>query len=483
MEQQSKRVPFWRSLQVKFGLTYIAIIASVLVLLNTYPVLVSQDLVFQSKQQSFQRQAASIASTLSVSSVNSAEETIKTLNVTGFNRIIVTDAYGRVVYDSNTEVSRAEGRYALIREITEALAPGGGGHYAGNDVFTSEYRDGAFRSRAASPVLYQNQIIGAVYAYEYDTEQAALLEGLQGNLLRLSAGIAVVVLCLSGLLSRALTRKIGQLLTAIREVREGAYSHRAEVPGRDEIAQLAQEFNSLTDRLQTTENARRRFVSDASHELKTPLAAIRLLTDSILQTENIDRETAREFVTDIGQEAERLSRITEDLLRLTRLDSNVLERPVVVDALPVLEQVMRMMSLVAQEKGTELTYRAEGTCTMLATRDEIHQIIYNLTDNAVKYTPPGSTVQVSLFREGDQVVLTVEDNGAGIPEEDLPRIFERFYRVDKARSRAAGGTGLGLAIVRDTVEKRGGTVEAANRPGGGAVFTVRWPWREGGGQT
>lgn len=238
-------------------------------------------------------------------------------------------------------------------------------------------------------MLYQNQIIGAVYAYEYDTEQAALLEGLQGNLLRLSAGIAVVVLCLSGLLSRALTRKIGQLLTAIREVREGAYSHRAEVPGRDEIAQLAQEFNSLTDRLQTTENARRRFVSDASHELKTPLAAIRLLTDSILQTENIDRETAREFVTDIGQEAERLSRITEDLLRLTRLDSNVLERPVVVDALPVLEQVMRMMSLVAQEKGTELTYRAEGTCTMLATRDEIHQIIYNLTDNAVKYTPPG----------------------------------------------------------------------------------------------
>ena len=225
------------------------------------------------------------------------------------------------------------------------------------------------------------------------------------------------------------------------------------------------------------------FFQNASHELKTPLAAIRLLTDSILQTENIDRETAREFVTDIGQEAERLSRITEDLLRLTRLDSNVLERPVVVDALPVLEQVMRMMSLVAQEKGTELTYRAEGTCTMLATRDEIHQIIYNLTDNAVKYTPPGSTVQVSLFREGDQVVLTVEDNGAGIPEEDLPRIFERFYRVDKARSRAAGGTGLGLAIVRDTVEKRGGTVEAANRPGGGAVFTVRWPWREGGGQT
>ena len=292
----------------------------------------------------------------------------------------------------------------------------------------------------------------------------------------------MAVLCLSGLLSRVLTRKISQLLTAIARVREGAYSHRAEVKGRDEIAQLAEEFNSLTDRLQTTETARRRFVSDASHELKTPLAAIRLLTDSILQTKNIDPATAREFVADIGAEAERLSRITEDLLRLTRLDSGVLEPPAVVDMLPVLEQVMRMMCLVAQEKGTDLTYRAEGTCTVLASRDEIHQVIYNLTDNAVKYTPPGSAVQVSLLHQGDQVVLRVEDNGPGIPEGDLPRIFERFYRVDKARSRAAGGTGLGLAIVSDTVSKRGGTVEAANRPGGGAVFTVRWPWREGGGE-
>ena len=157
-----------------------------------------------------------------------------------------------------------------------------------------------------------------MYAYEYDTEQAALLEGLQENLLKLSAVIGVVVLALSLVLSMALTKKIGKLLTAIRQVREGAYSHRAEIAGHDEIAQIGEEFNSLTDRLQTTENARRRFVSDASHELKTPLAAIRLLTDSILQTDNIDPATTREFVSDIGREAERLSRITEDLLRLDR---------------------------------------------------------------------------------------------------------------------------------------------------------------------
>ena len=123
------------------------------------------------------------------------------------------------------------------------------------------------------------------------------------------------------LLSRVLTAQITDLLSAIRKVREGAYSHRAAVTGSDEIGQIAAEFNSLTDRLQTTEDARRRFVSDASHELKTPLAGIRLLTDSILQTGDMDADTTREFVGDIGREAERLTRITENLLRLTRLDS------------------------------------------------------------------------------------------------------------------------------------------------------------------
>ena len=154
-------------------------------------------------------------------------------------------------------------------------------------------------------------------------------------------------------------------------------------------------------------------------------------------------------------------------------------QPEIVDVLPVLEQVMRMMDLVAREKGVELTYDAIGGCLVLAAKDEIHQVIYNLTDNAVKYSAVGGSVQVSLRRAGEEVVLAVADNGAGIPEEDLPRVFERFYRVDKARSRAAGGTGLGLSIVRDTVEKRNGTVEVRNRPEGGAVFTIRWPLARG----
>ena len=460
----------WDSLQFKFCLSYILIIAGVLLLLNTYPLRVSQDLVFRSKATTLQSSVSVMVYSLSGLDRLTEENVSQAMAVveeTGLSRILVTDSAGKVLYDTR-ETNDALGEYSFYTEIVQALL--------GNDVFSSSYRDGAFRSRAASPVLYQNQIIGAVYAYEYDTEQAALLEGLQGNLLRLSAGIAVVVLCLSGLLSRALTRKIGQLLTAIREVREGAYSHRAEVPGRDEIAQLAAEFNSLTDRLQRTESARRQFVSDASHELKTPLAGIRLLTDSILQTDDMNAETTREFVADIGEEAQRLTRITEDLLRLTRLDSGAAAEPAPVAVAPVLRRVVRMLAVVAREQETTLSYEADESAVVLATEDDLHQILYNLMENGIKYSGHMGFVHTALTVEGGDVVIRVEDNGVGISDEDMPHIFERFYRVDKARSREVGGTGLGLSIVSDTVRRRGGTVSVAHRPAGqGTLFTVRLP--------
>ncbi|WP_312279287.1 HAMP domain-containing sensor histidine kinase [Oscillibacter sp.] len=463
------------SLQIKFGLSYILLIAAVLVLLNTYPLIVSEDLAFRSKATAMENSVSVMVSALANLESLTEENVSAAMTLVAaadMSRILVTDAAGKVLYDTR-ESDGAVGDYALYTEVVQALS--------GNDAFTSSYRNGAFRSRAAAPVLYQNRIIGAVYAYEYDVGQAALLRGFQSNIRNLSIIVTAMVLVVSFIMSRALTGKISELLSAIRQVRAGAYSHRAAVRGHDEIAQIGDEFNRLTDRLQTTEDVRRRFVSDASHELKTPLAAIRLLTDSILQTENIDPATTREFVADIGREADRLSRISEDLLRLTRLDGGAVPMPSEVDVAPVLEQVLRMMELVAEARGIALHCDAAEHCRVLATKDELHQVLYNLVDNAVKYSHDGGQVRVSLRREGRRAVLTVADDGVGIPEEDLPRIFQRFYRVDKARSRAAGGTGLGLSIVQDTVKNRGGSVEAANRPQGGAIFTVHWPRVEEGG--
>lgn len=462
------------SLQFKIGLSYILVIVAVLVLLNTYPVMVSEDLVFRSKVETLQGSVSVMTSSLSELGRLTEENVEKVMTVTeqtGLSRVLVTDAAGHILYDTR-EIGSAVGGYALMTEVVQALR--------GYDAAHCAYEDGAIRTRAASPVLHQNQIIGAVFGYEYDGGQAALLEGFQSNLRHLSLAIAVLVAALSLVLSKALTGRMSELLAAIRSAREGDYN-RAEVSGGDEIAQIAAEFNSMTDRLRQTEAARKRFVSDASHELKTPLAAIRLLTDSILQTEQMDQATAREFISDIGTEAERLSRITEDLLQLTRLDNDAQAAATEVELEPVVRRVVRSMALLAEEKGLELSYQAESGCTVLATADELQQILSNLVDNAIKYSREGGFVQVELTREETMAVLTVTDDGIGIPEGELEHIFERFYRVDKARSRSAGGTGLGLSIVSDLVCKRGGTVWASAREGGGSVFTVCLPLAGKGG--
>ncbi len=464
------------TLQMKFSLSYILVIAAVLILLNSYPLLVSQNLMVKSSQNNL-RSAAKVIESALMGLEKLTRENVATalegLDESSADRVMVTDAAGRVLYDTR-DGGNAVGKYALYSVVTVALR--------GDDASYCRYDGTAFLSRVATPVVYHNQIVGAVYAYSYDTEQAGLLEAFRHNLLIISLMIALLVAGLSIVLSRMLTRQISGLLQAIRNVREGAYSHRADASGTDEIAQIAAEFNSLTDRLQTTENARRRFVSDASHELKTPLAGIRLLTDSILQTEGMDEETTKEFVTDIGREAERLSRITENLLRLTRLDSGVVQQPYPVAVGPVLERVERMLNMVAAEKGVTLSGQAAEDAVALATDDDVHQILYNLMENAIKYSAAESGfVRAEARAEDGKVVITVTDNGIGIPDEDLPHVFDRFYRVDKMRSREVGGTGLGLSIVKDTVENRGGTITAGHGPEGvGTVFTVALPLAERG---
>ena len=490
---QSKKVPFWRSLQAKFALTYIVIVAAALALLNTYPVMVSQDLAYRSKETSMTNQASILASALATGpealTAEGAARTVELLlGSLGGARVVVTDPSGLVLCDFQWEdggggdagqyIQRTDtvGQYALFWELVTALR--------GNIVFRSDYDDGVFRSRAAAPVTYRSMTQGAVYLYECDAEQGARLLGIQSNLRSISVVICLVTLVMGVVFSKALTRRIALLLDAIRTVREGEYSHRVSVKGGDELSRLADEFNELTGRLQTTEEVRRRFVSDASHELKTPLASIRLLTDSILQADHMDSDTAREFLTDIGDEAERLTRITEKLLTLTRLDTARTVEAAPVDVGVVVERVEHMLSPLAQAVEVTLELDLRPGCVIPATEDELYQVAFNLMENAVKYNLPGGRVFVTLRGSGSRVYLRVEDTGVGIPEEDLPKIFDRFYRVDKARSRAAGGTGLGLSIVWDTVRRYGGTVTVRRREPEGTCFEVIFPrWSEEGGDS
>ncbi|MEA4933803.1 MAG: HAMP domain-containing sensor histidine kinase [Lawsonibacter sp.] len=483
---EKKPVPFFASLQVKYAISYLVIFAVVLILMNTYPVMASQELLFTSKRDSLKSKTAVISSTLMELESLSSDQVVRVINMLdnmGLSRILVTDPAGLILYDSlkdglgdgeqpkEEKPKEPEYRYALYQEVVTALR--------GKDVFYSQYSDKVFTSTAASPIIYRGVIIGAVYILEVDQAQGALLLNLQQNLRNISIVIAAVTLVMSTFFSKMLTARIAALLRAIRIVGEGEYGHRLQPVGRDELAQLAEEFNQLTDRLQTTEEVRRRFVSDASHELKTPLASIRLLADSILQNEQMDEETVRDFVTDIGDESDRLTRITEHLLALTRLDSLPAGRTMLVDAAAVLERAVGMLMPVADAAGVTMLTDLKPGCMIRCTEDDFYQICFNLIENAIKYNFPDGYVYVSVYKDGDQVLLEVADTGVGIPEDDLPKIFNRFYRVDKARSRAAGGTGLGLSIVRDTVRRHGGWVTARTRNPEGSIFTVGFPQDRG----
>lgn len=471
---RSEQIPLWHRLQLKFAASYILIILAVLVVLNSYPLVASQELVFQSKQSALQNEVAVIASNLSgleVLTGEGVEHIMALLQERSMNRVLVTDTTGLVLYDSVSGTDNQVGRYAVFQEIVLALE--------GQDVFQSAFQDGVFRSGVACPVVYRNVIIGAVYLYQYDSQQGLVLLGLQENLMRISLIVCAAALLLSVALSGTMTRRISGLLCAIQILREGEYSHRLTVSGHDELARLAEEYNQLTQRLQTTDEVRRRFVSDASHELKTPLASIRLLTDSILQSDGMDAETMRDFVSDIGDEAARLNRITEKLLALTRLDSARSSQKEPVDLCQTAEKALRMLEPLAGSREISFETVFEPDCIVLAAEDDLYQVVFNLVENAIKYNCPQGLVRVLVGREENRVYLQVEDTGIGIPEVEREKIFDRFYRVDKARSRAAGGTGLGLSIVRDTVHLHGGWIGVGPRAGGGTWFRVTFPALEG----
>ena len=261
----------------------------------------------------------------------------------------------------------------------------------------------------------------------------------------------------------------------MRIVAAGDYSHRLHTTGRDELSDLGREFNQLTERLDSTERQRRRFVSDASHELKTPLASIRLLSDSIVQNENMDAATMREFVTDIGNEAERLQRTTEKLLDLSRLDDDIQVMPEPVDMKQVAVDAMVLLRPLADERQVRIRCDLADGCVVMATVDDMFHIIFNLIENAIKYNVTGGSVFLILEGDEEEIRFTVEDTGIGIPEEDRYNIFTRFYRVDKARSREAGGSGLGLSIVHDAVKAHGGSIMVGENKPQGSRFTVSFP--------
>ena len=463
---ESNNTHRYRSSQFLYAVAYVAVTLAVLVFLNLYCSAVSKKLIYRSKEHSLVEKC-SLASDelgtmeqLDAFTVSQLLGKMESLTVT---RLIVSDASGCGLYDS---AGTAVGQRILLPEVLQALD--------GRNVFNGDYKKGIVICRAATPITYGKRIIGSGYMTEYDPIRGALVRGLQLHVFQITALLEVFVLLFALIYATRFGSRMSRIMSSMRIIQSGDYSHKVIISGNDELALLGREFNDLTDRLQNSEQKRTRFVADASHEIKTPLASIKLLSDSILQND-MDAATMREFVADIGAEAERLNRMTEKLLMLTRLDSEPSRELEIIHIAPTIRRVERMLAPAAKAARITMRLNLEENCPVLILEDDLYQIVFNLMENGIKYNVPGGSLTVKLKREKDDALLTVTDTGLGIPADALPHIFERFYRADKSRSRATGGSGLGLSIVHTIVKSNGGTIQAESQENRGSTFTVSFP--------
>jgi signal transduction histidine kinase len=248
----------------------------------------------------------------------------------------------------------------------------------------------------------------------------------------------------------------------------------APVPGDGHVLLVLRDVT----RTKMIDSVRRDFVANASHELKTPAASIQALAETIASAARNDPGSVPRFAVQLERESMRLARVISDLLDLSRLEGETGPRSRLrLDEL-AREETARCEER-AHENGLAITLKANGPAPVSGSERDLGLLVRNLVENAIQYSRPGGSVDVRIFRENGWAVLEVRDSGIGIPSKDRARIFERFYRVDRARSRATGGTGLGLAIVKHVVENHSGTVSIDSELGRGTTFTVRLPLADG----
>ena len=288
--------------------------------------------------------------------------------------------------------------------------------------------------------------------------------------------VAVIVVIAGFAVSTAFVRPFRRLTKSIKDVQDGYEADFISVNSYSETETMSAACDEMLRRLQTLDESRQEFVSNVSHELKTPLTSMKVLADSLMGQEDIPVELYREFMTDIGAEIDRENKIINDLLSLVKMDKsagNINITSVQINEL--LERIMKRLRPIAQKQNVELVM--ESFRPVVAEVDEVKLTLAltNLIENAIKYNNPDGWVHVSLNADHQNFFVTVEDNGIGIPKEAQNRIFERFYRVDKSHSREIGGTGLGLAIARNAIIMHRGAIKVHSMEGEGTTFTVRIP--------
>jgi signal transduction histidine kinase len=337
--------------------------------------------------------------------------------------------------------------------------------------------NGEFTTRTF-PVVQDAKEIGTVtigyFGPFFFSEDDFLFLDALNKILAAVGALSLLIAVVAGIfLARHLSKPILETVKAAQDIADGKYETRLqEETGTKEVDQLVESINYLAQCLEKQEALRRQLTADVAHELRTPLTTVQTHVEAILEGV---WEPTRERLESCYDEMNRLGSLVSDLERLASVESGNLKlNKSQISLRELADKILRDFEKEWKDKCLDV--RAEGDCALVhADRDRISQVLINLVSNAVKYTPDGGKIRVLLSDRPDSVVLHVQDTGIGIPEEELPYIFERFYRADKSRNRNTGGSGIGLAIVKSIVSAHGGTIDAESNLGEGSNFIVTLP--------
>lgn len=331
------------------------------------------------------------------------------------------------------------------------------------------------------PIKSPAGVIGAVNVTFTADKMSIFISAIREELIILMILSCLLIGLVIFVVANLMTRRIIKFTEKITLMSDGILDEKMDIRGNDEIARMGEAFNTMAEKLAGIEQQRIQFVSDASHELKTPLSSIKLMSDSIVQNPDIPKEQIHEFLGDINNEVDRLNRIINRLLNITKLDTQVEKTEnnfELLDLRNVVSDIIKTLYPLAKNSEIALNFTADKEIFIMGDKDTLFQAIYNICDNAIKYTKRYGEVNVILEQRDTDAHIVVRDNGVGMRPEDTEHIFERFYRVDKARARETGGTGLGLAIANAAVKAHKGTIQVFSEPNMGSEFTIILPLAE-----
>lgn len=466
----------FKGLRWKLVSTYLLLVLLTILLINSF---INESLrmnYISEKKISLLTQSNIIADRLSyyIREINSKyvneiiKEIVKSSSMDIKSRVMVSDLDGNILVDSYNTL---EGDTLNEEELSLALL----GENVARHHYLEEYGKVMY---VAVPIVNKGKILGAVFISSSLEDIFLNIKTTMRKFMILSFFGLMITAFISFIFADIISKPIEKLTEAVKQMARGKFNQKVEVYGSDEISNLGRAFNLMTTKLEQVDKQRREFVGNVSHELRTPLSSIKILSETLIHQESTPEKIYKEFLKDIDSEVDRLNKIIDNLLYLVDLEKENIHLDYQITYVNYLiQKIISNLKPLADKKNITLNFDEKVKIQVMLDKFKVQQSLINIIGNAIKYTPENGRVDVELYTQQDSFVIKVKDNGIGIPEDELPFIFDRFYRVDKARARKTGGTGLGLSITQQLIALHQGEVKVKSTVNKGSTFYIILPLR------